>query len=175
MTDSPAPAFADLAKLASQAHDALLARRATVALAESLTGGLVCAALTERGGASAIVRGGLVVYATQLKHDLAGVPQDLLDERGAVDPDVALSLARGARQRLGATYGLGLTGVAGPSEQDGQAVGTVFIACVGPDGESLRPLRFSGGRRDIRLGAAAAGLTLLIERCTGESSRTPAS
>lgn len=155
-----------VAVLASRAHDALLARGATVALAESLTGGLVCAALSERGGASAILRGGLVVYATQLKHDLAGVPQQLLDERGAVDPDVALGLARGARDRLGATYGLGLTGVAGPSEQDGQPVGAVFVACVGPDGESLRPLRLAGARREIRLGAAASALELLIERCT---------
>lgn len=166
-----APDFAAVARLASRAHDALLARGATVALAESLTGGLVCAALSERSGASSILRGGLVVYATQLKHDLAGVKQQLLDERGAVDPDVALELARGARERLGATYGLGLTGVAGPTEQDGQPVGMVFVACAGPDGESLRPLRLPGGRREVRFGAAAAALELLVERCTGESSR----
>jgi nicotinamide-nucleotide amidase len=170
MAGGRAPTFADVAALASRAHDVLLAARATVALAESLTGGLVCAALSERAGASAILRGGLVVYATALKHDLAGVSRQLLDDRGAVDPDVALGLARGARERLGASYGLGLTGVAGPSEQDGQAVGTVFVACAGPDGESMRALRLPGGRREIRFGAAAAGLALLIERCGEESS-----
>ena len=101
-----------------------------MAVAESLTGGLVVGALTETPGASATVRGGLVVYATDLKATLAGVDADLLAERGAVDPDVAAALARGARERLDATIGLGVTGVAGPDPQDDQPVGTVFVAVV---------------------------------------------
>ncbi|GAB3906185.1 hypothetical protein GCM10029964_102560 [Kibdelosporangium lantanae] len=86
---------------------ALRAREETVATAESLTAGLVTAALTSVPGASRVVRGGLVVYATDLKWGLAGVDPDLLAERGAVDPDVAAQLATGARDRCGATWGSG--------------------------------------------------------------------
>jgi nicotinamide-nucleotide amidase len=111
---------------------ALLARmdRAglTVAAAESLTGGLLLALLTEIPGSSAVVRGGLVVYATDLKHSLAGVDAELLAARGPVDPDVAIALAEGARTVCGAGVGLGLTGVAGPEPQDGIAVGTFYVA-----------------------------------------------
>ncbi|WP_188940832.1 CinA family protein [Nakamurella endophytica] len=110
----------------------------TVATAESLTGGLLCALLTEVPGASSVVRGGLVSYATELKHELVGVDADLLERRGAVDPEVARQMARGARQRCGARLGVGLTGVAGPARQDGKDVGTVFVALSGsavPDGD----------------------------------------
>lgn len=134
---------------------------ATVAVAESLTGGLLSAALTETAGASAVMRGGLVVYASELKQTLAGVPADLMAERGAVDADVALGLARGVRSRLGATFGLAVTGVAGPQEQDGQPVGTVFVALAGPDGETVARRDLSGNRGEIRRGAVAAALELL--------------
>ena len=100
----------------------------TVASAESLTGGLLTALLTEVPGASAVVRGGVVVYATELKHSLAGVDADLLAERGPVDPDVAVALATGVRRVCGASVGLGLTGVAGPDPQHGIAVGTWYVA-----------------------------------------------
>jgi nicotinamide-nucleotide amidase len=136
---------------------------ATVAVAESLTGGLLTAALTEVGGASAVVRGGLVVYATDLKSSLAGVPTMLLAERGAVDRDVALELARGARARLRATVGIGVTGVAGPDPQDGVAVGTVFLAVSGPGGETVAERQFQGDRAAVRRQAVAAAL-LLLER-----------
>ena len=133
----------------------------TVAVAESLTGGLLSAALTETAGASAVLRGGLVVYATELKETLAGVPGELLAERGAVDADVALSLARGVRLRLSATFGLAVTGVAGPDEQDGVAVGTVFVALAGPDGETVARRDLTGDRADIRRAAVGAALELL--------------
>jgi nicotinamide-nucleotide amidase len=100
----------------------------TVSCAESLTGGLLTALLTETPGASAVVRGGLVVYATELKHLLAGVDSRLLSERGPVDPDVAVALAAGVRTACGSSVGLGLTGVAGPDPQDGVAVGTWYVA-----------------------------------------------
>ncbi len=106
----------------------LTARRLTVAAAESLTGGLLTALLTEVPGASAVVRGGLVVYATELKHALAGVDARLLRARGPVHPEVAFELADGARTACGAVLGLGLTGVAGPEPQDGVPVGTWFVA-----------------------------------------------
>ena len=139
----------------------LVAAGWTVAVAESLTGGLLTGALTELAGASEVVRGGLVVYATDLKATLAGVSADLLASRGAVDPDVALALARGARERLGATIGIGVTGVAGPDRQDGIGVGTVFVAITHPDGERVEKHRFSGDRSAIRTASVAAALELL--------------
>ena len=138
---------------------------ATVAVAESLTGGLLTAALTATAGASNTVRGGLVVYATDLKATIAGVPADLLAERGAVDPDVALALARGVRTRLEATYGLGITGVAGPDPQDGKPVGTVFLAIAGPQDEVVAERTFSGDRAAIRGAAVEAALDVLRREC----------
>src|ERR1700729_3739333 len=92
----------------------------TLATAESLTGGLVAAALTSVPGASAAFRGGVVAYATDLKAAVLGVPDDLLQLRGAVDPDVAEAMAQGARARLGTTVGISTTGVAGPDPADGK-------------------------------------------------------
>ncbi|MDN6511425.1 MAG: CinA family protein, partial [Corynebacterium sp.] len=86
----------------------------TVATAESLTAGAIASTVADIPGASAVLRGGLVVYATDLKASLAGVDEELLDARGPVDPDVARQLARGAATRCGADIGLGVTGVAGP-------------------------------------------------------------
>ncbi len=151
---------------AAHVHTALRALGATVAVAESLTGGLVCAALTDQAGASATVRGGLVVYATELKAELAGVSTRLLADRGAVDPDVARQLAQGARTRLSATYGVGVTGVAGPERQDGRAVGTVFVAAAGPERETVQEYHFEGDRADVRAAAVRAALELLHRECT---------
>lgn len=114
----------------------LTARGLTVATAESLTGGLLAAVLTEVPGSSAVVRGGVIVYATELKHELAGVDQELLASRGPVEPAVATALADGARRRCTADIGIGLTGVAGPDPQNGVAVGTWFCAVVGPGDRS---------------------------------------
>jgi nicotinamide-nucleotide amidase len=132
---------------------ALIARTQTLAVAESLTGGLVAATLVDVPGASAVFRGGLVVYATDLKATLAGVDADLLAERGPVDPDVAVQLAHGVRGRCGSDWGLATTGVAGPTEQNGIAVGTVFIGVAAPDGSAeVRALRIPAilGRSSIR-------------------------
>lgn len=145
----------------AELHARLRALGATVGVAESLTGGLLSAALTETPGASVTVRGGLVVYATALKARLAGVDKALLAARGAVDPDVALALARGARRRLGATYGVGVTGVAGPDAQDGKPVGTAFAAVAGPDAEVVRHLHLAGDRHAVRAAAVEACLALL--------------
>jgi nicotinamide-nucleotide amidase len=142
-----------------------LARRGqTVAAAESLTGGLLCATLVDVPGASQVLRGGLVVYATDLKTSLAGVPADLLDRQGAIDPDVALALARGARERCGADWGLATTGVAGPEPQDGVEVGTVYVAVADAADAQVRRLRLDGDREAIRAAAVAAALDLLRQR-----------
>ena len=160
-------------------HATLRRASATVAVAESLTGGLVLGALTETPGASATVRGGLVVYATDLKATLAGVDADLLLERGAVDPDVAAALARGVRERLDSTIGLGVTGVAGPDPQDGKAVGTVFIAASTARSAHVEEWRFDGDRQAIRSAAVQVCLDVLgdvadelVERL-GESAAPP--
>jgi nicotinamide-nucleotide amidase len=152
---------------------ALVAAGATVAVAESLTGGLLTAALTEPAGASAAVRGGLVVYATELKAVLAGVPVPLLDAEGPVSPDVAAALAAGARDRLGATYGLGITGVAGPEPQDGKPVGTVYIGLAGPGTGSVRHLTLAGTRAEIRSASVAAALELLLFALRERTSELP--
>ena len=148
--------------IARQVHEMLLRRGETVAVAESLTGGLMSAALTDSPGASATFRGGVVVYSTDLKALLAGVPLDLLEDRGAVDPDVAVALAVGARRRLGASWGIGLTGVAGPDRQEGHPVGTVHVGLAAPGGHRVvRSLSLSGDRDGIRRGAVDAALAML--------------
>lgn len=144
---------------------ALHERGQTVATAESLTAGMVCAVLTEVAGSSAVVRGGLIVYASELKTTLAGVDAGLLAEHGAVHPEVARQLARGARTRCGADWGVGLTGVAGPAAQDGVPPGTVHVAVAGPSPSRVthRELRFDGDRGHVRASSAHAALTLLGE------------
>ncbi|WP_143174122.1 CinA family protein [Streptoalloteichus hindustanus] len=136
-------------------------RGETVATAESLTAGLVCAVLTAVPGASAVVRGGLVVYATDLKTDLAGVDPALLAREGAVHPEVAARLAAGARSRCAATWGLGLTGVAGPDSQDGVAPGTVHLGLAGPPGVTVRSVSVDGDRQSVRAGAVRSAVRLL--------------
>lgn len=143
-------------------HERLLDRHETVATAESLTAGLVSAALTASPGTSATFRGGLIVYATDLKSSLAGVPADLLADRGPVDPDVAAWLAVGALDRLGATWGLALTGVAGPDPQAGAPVGRLYVAVSdGSDEPEVRRFELSGDRDAIRAAAVRAALTML--------------
>lgn len=152
-----------MSALASLVHDELLARHETVAAAESLTAGLVGAALTARAGSSATYRGGLIVYATDLKASLAGVPLDLLAERGPVDPDVAGALADGVRVRLGASWGLGLTGVAGPDRQDGKPVGSLYVGLAAPTGRiEVHCHALSGDRAQIRAAAVEVALTFLL-------------
>lgn len=158
---------------AAAVHE-LVERRQTMATAESLTGGLVAATIVEIPGVSAVYRGGVVVYATDLKHTLAGVPEDLLADRGPVDPDVARELAAGVRERCGADWGLATTGVAGPEPQDGVPVGLVYVAVAGPDGATVRELRLQGNRAAVRDGSAIAVLTLLVEALRGAPAGMPA-
>ncbi|WP_405092949.1 CinA family protein [Micromonospora sp. NBC_01392] len=139
----------------------------TLATVESLTGGLLAAAIVEIAGVSAIYRGGLVVYATELKAVLAGVPEDLLAARGPVDPDVAVALAEGGRRRCGADWGLATTGVAGPEPQDDKPVGLVYVAVAGPTGSDVHRLDLDGGRDHIRSAAVIEALRLLAEHIPG--------
>ncbi|MEV0704503.1 CinA family protein [Saccharopolyspora sp. NPDC050389] len=138
--------------------EALRRRGETVATAESLTAGLMSAVLTDVPGASDVVRGGLIVYATDLKAELAGVDRDLLAAHGAVHPKVAEMLADGARRRCGADWGIGLTGVAGPDPQDGVPPGTVHLGFAGPDGTTVHSVRLDGDRHAVRAAAVRVAL-----------------
>lgn len=149
-------------ELAGLAISLLTARGGTVAVAESLTGGLLAAALTAIPGASAAVRGGVVAYATDIKASILGVPTDLLDRHGAVHPDVAAAMAAGVRARMGADFGASTTGVAGPDPSDGQPAGTVYIAVSGEGGTAVRALTLSGHRHQIRAATVELSLEMLI-------------
>jgi nicotinamide-nucleotide amidase len=140
----------------------LTARGGTLAVAESLTGGLLAAALTAVPGASAAFRGAVVAYATDLKTALLGVPADLLDRHGAVHPAVAAAMAEGARRRMGAAVAAATTGVAGPDPADGQPVGTVHIAVSAGGGTTARALALSGDRHQIRVATVEQSLGLLL-------------
>lgn len=134
---------------------ALIDRGLTVAVAESLTGGLLTAELTSVPGASAVVLGGAVVYATELKHTLLGVDADLLAAEGPVHPEVARQLATGVRERLAvagspADIGVATTGVAGPDPQGGRPVGTVYVGVASDAGARSIRLALSGDRDGIR-------------------------
>jgi nicotinamide-nucleotide amidase len=153
----------DTGVIAAAAVHELVERRQTVAVAESLTGGLLAATFVEIPGVSSVFRGGLVVYATDLKHSLAGVPETLLADRGPVDRDVAEALAEGARARCGADWGLATTGVAGPEPQDGKPVGMVFVAVAGPGGAVVRELSLSGSRSAIRHDTMTSAFALLVD------------
>lgn len=147
------------------------ARGFTIAVAESLTGGLLVASLVDVAGASAVLNGGVVAYNTALKRTILGVDAALLAEKGAVDPDVAKQMATGVRQRLAidgtpATIGIATTGVAGPDPQDGHPVGTVFLGLAVEGRVVAVPLLLSGSRDEIRSAVVYESLlqlTKLIE------------
>ena len=152
----------DAEAAASTAIGMLIAGGQTIGTAESLTGGLVAAALTTVPGASAVVRGGIVAYAADLKNSLLDVPADLIERVGTVHSDVALAMASGARTRLGATVGVATTGVAGPDPADGQPVGTVHIAVSAPARAVHEALVLSGDRAEIRRSTVDRLLDLLL-------------
>jgi nicotinamide-nucleotide amidase len=145
----------------------LLSRGDSVAVAESLTGGALASALVEVPGVSAVLRGGVVAYATELKAALLGVDPELLAREGAVHPEVALQMAAGVRTRLAATWGVATTGVAGPDPQDDQPPGRVFVAVVGPSTSLVERLQLSGDRPAVRAGAVAGALALLSRALQG--------
>ncbi|MEU9362992.1 nicotinamide-nucleotide amidohydrolase family protein [Streptomyces sp. NPDC048301] len=160
-----------MTSVAAQVLLRLQGRGETLAVAESLTGGLVAAELTSVPGASQVFRGSVTAYATPLKRDVLGVDGTLLAERGAVDPEVAQAMATGVRRVLSADWGIATTGVAGPGAQDGKPVGTVFIAVAGPGGtEKVAELRLNGGRADIRKESVRSLLELLSGEL-GENAR----
>lgn len=142
---------------------------ASVATAESLTGGLVCAALVTVPGASDVVRGSIVAYTAEAKTDVLGVPADLITKYGTVDEHVAASMANAARRRFGATYGLATTGVSGPGPSEGKEAGTVHVAIAGPQGTESHLLALSGDRDTIRKKTVSELLSRFVDRVREES------
>ena len=138
-------------------------RGLTVAVAESLTGGLVVADLVSVPGASAVVRGGIVAYATELKHDLLGVDAALLAAGGPIQAAVAEQMAAGVRERLSADLGLATTGVAGPDPQDGHPPGEVWIAVASVAGIRSVRLELGGDRAAIRHETVEAVIELALK------------
>jgi len=139
----------------------LQAGQLTLGVAESMTGGLIASRCTEVPGSSGWIRGGIVSYASEVKFDLLGVP-----EGPVVCEEAAIAMAEGARRVLGAGVGLSVTGVAGPEEQDGQPVGSVFVGLALEERSEAVHLRLAGDRTVIRQLAAVSALDLLRQRLT---------
>jgi nicotinamide-nucleotide amidase len=156
----------------------LVERGETLATAESLTGGLLSATLTDVPGASRSFVGGVVSYATRVKVSALDVPESLVERYGVVSGECAAAMAAGVRRRLDATWGLATTGVAGPDEQEGRPVGTVWVAVAGPDGAETRLLALDGDRQAIRRATCVAVLSvldgMLASRLTDRTPHPPA-
>lgn len=159
-----APTYDELAERMAAIKTRLKRRKLTVASAESCTGGLLGAVLSERSGSSDHYLGGAIVYSNGSKTVLADVAPDLIHGHGAVSPVVAAALARGARQRLGAKIGLGITGIAGPTgATPGKPVGLVYVAVDSDRHSSVRTCRFAFDRGGNRLASVGTALDLLDE------------
>jgi nicotinamide-nucleotide amidase len=161
-------AEAALVALAERLQGLCVARRLTVATAESCTGGLVAEAITSVPGSSAYFLGGLVTYADEAKEALLGVPADVLASHGAVSAQVARAMAIGARERLGSTLAVSITGVAGPDGgSDEKPVGLTYLGLASRADANVRRFLFGNDREGNRFAAAAAALDWLIEESEG--------
>ncbi len=136
----------------------------TLVTAESLTGGGIGAKLTAVSGASAVYKGGIISYTNEVKHAILGVPQELLEESGAVSAPVAKSMAMGARERLHGDIAVAVTGLAGPTgDEFGNPVGTVYIAYCDEQISAVRHFLFPGSREDVRNQTIQAALELILQ------------
>lgn len=154
-----------LVVLAERLQARCVAMGLTVATAESCTGGLVAHVLTEVPGSSAYVRGGIVAYANDVKEAQLGVPAEVLAAHGAVSAQVAVAMAEGARERLGATLAVSVTGVAGPDGgTDEKPVGLVYVAVAGLGSPTVRRYHWLGDRAANKRASAEAAIGALLAR-----------
>lgn len=153
----------DIKKAATKVIETLGKAPETIATAESLTGGLLSAALTMVAGASKSMRGGVTTYATAAKNEILGVNADLLSQKGAVDPEVATQMAQHVRDLFNSDWALATTGVAGPEMQDGKPVGTVYIALTNDTETLVKEYHFQGTRDEIRASTVLASLKMFLE------------
>ena len=159
-----APTLDQLVARMAKLQPALLRKKLTIAVAESCTGGLLGAVLTAHGGSSAFFKGGAEVYSDEAKTELADVPPQLIASHGAVSSVVGGALARGARTRLGAKVGLGITGIAGPGgETPGKRVGLTYVAIDSDKHSAVRKYEWTFDREGNRLASVGAALDLLEE------------
>ena len=156
------PELPETRELATALVATLQGRGQTLATAESLTGGLLAALVTGVPGASAVYTGGVVSYATEVKQQLLGVSDEVVENEGVVSAACAEAMAVGARDLLRTTYAVSTTGVAGPEEQEGKPVGTVYVGVAGPDGVRSLELGFGGTRALIREKSCAAAIGELL-------------
>ena len=144
----------------------LTAQGKTLATAESCTGGLLGKLLTDVPGASAVYLGGVISYAYAVKEMLLGVDTEVLQKKGAVCGEVALQMAQGVRQRLGADFALSTTGNAGPgTDEKNPNVGEIYVALADEGGVLCKKLTLHGGREENRTDACKAALRFLLEHC----------
>jgi PncC family amidohydrolase len=164
MPAKTAPTYETLAARMASLQKALLRKKITVAVAESCTGGLLGAILTAHGGSSDFFRGGAEVYSNEAKTLFADVPPQLIASHGAVSSVVGGALARGARTRLGAKVGLGITGIAGPGgATPGKPVGLTYVAIDSERHSAVKKYQWTFDREGNRLASVGAALDLLEE------------
>jgi nicotinamide-nucleotide amidase len=147
----------------------LLAAGATVATAESVTGGLLGATVTATPGSSEVYVGGVVTYATELKMSILHIPASIVSGPGVVSAECAEAMAAGVRELTGATYAVSTTGVAGPDEQEGKPAGTVYVGVAGPGAVRHVALHLTGDRETIRALTVAAAVSALSEQVSTDN------
>ncbi|MFZ9204273.1 MAG: CinA family protein [Candidatus Nanopelagicaceae bacterium] len=147
--------------LAAKVIDLLRERRQTISCAESITGGALTAALVSVSGASDVLLGSIVAYSKEIKISQLGLSAELIDDKGLVSKEVAIAMAKGARQRLGSSWAISSTGSAGPTALDGSSPGEIWIAILGPDRQESVKFSLNGARQEVISGAVESAITLL--------------
>ena len=150
-----------MSDLAAKVIDLLRERSESISCAESITGGALTSALVSISGASEVLLGSIVAYSKEMKMNQLGLSAELIDEKGLVSKEVALEMAKGARQKLGSSWAISSTGSAGPRALDGSSPGEIWIAIVGPDRQESVKLSLNGARQEVINGAVESALTLL--------------
>ena len=150
-----------MSDLAAKVIDLLRERRESISCAESITGGALTAAIVSVSGASDVLLGSIVAYSKEMKINQLGLSAELITEKGLVSKEVALEMAKGARQKLGSSWAISSTGSAGPRALDGSSPGEIWIAIVGPDRQESVKLSLNGARQEVISGAVESALTLL--------------
>jgi nicotinamide-nucleotide amidase len=150
-----------MSDLAAKVIDLLRERRQTISCAESITGGALTAALVSVSGASDVLLGSIVAYSKEIKISQLGLSAELIDDKGLVSKEVAIAMAKGARQRFGSSWAISSTGSAGPTALDGSSPGEIWIAILGPDRQESVKLSLNGARQEVISGAVESALTLL--------------
>ena len=154
----------NVSSLAKSLVSLCLDKKVTFGTAESCTGGLIAASVTDVAGASAVFFGGIVSYDNSVKEKLLGVPAQTLEQKGAVSPETAEAMSTGAVRALGVDYAVAVTGIAGPGgATPGKPVGLVYISVASEKGVLVTENHFPGDREAVRLQTVEKALTLLTE------------